>query len=204
VGVDLERFHPVPPEEKKRLRRHYGFLENDFILLYIAEFIPRKNHGYLISRIPLLREAIPELKIVFAGKGETLEECKNTVLTINASGIVSFLGYRRDVDALCRIADIYVSVSRQEGLAISSVEAMASGLPVVCSKIRGHTDVVTEGRNGFLFGLDDSDALTDRIITLYNSPALRGTMAAYNVEDARRFSLDKAVGKMADIYQQFM
>ena len=204
VGVDLKRFHPVSPEEKKRLRQQYGFSENDFILLYIAEFIPRKNHGYLLSRLPLLHEAIPELKIVFAGTGETLEECINTVLNYEHPIIVSFLGYRHDVDALCQIADIHVSISKQEGQGLNNIEAMASGLPVVCSKIRGHTDVVTEGRNGFLFDLDDGDALTDRIITLYNSPALRETIAAYNAEDARRFSLDKAVGKMANIYQQFM
>jgi glycosyltransferase EpsD len=95
-------------------------------------------------------------------------------------------------------------VSKQEGLNLSSIEAMASALPLVCSKIRGHLDTITEGRNGFLFDFNDTDALADRVITLYRSPALRETIAAYNTKDARRFSLDKAVTKMADIYQQFM
>jgi glycosyltransferase EpsD len=200
----LTRFHPVSPEEKKRLRQQYGFSESDFILLYIAEFIPRKNHEYLISRVPLLHKAIPELHIVFAGKGEIMDACRASTAALNATNMVHFLGYRHDVDALCQVADVYVSVSRQEGLAISSVEAMASALPLVCSKIRGHFEVITEGRNGFLFNLDDFDTLADRIITLYRSPALRETIAAYNIEDVRRFSLDNALTKMADIYQQFM
>jgi glycosyltransferase EpsD len=204
VGVDLARFHPAAPAEKERLRRQYGFSQEDFILLYIAEFIPRKNHVYLIRRIPLLREAIPELKIVFAGKGETMDACKESVVAINSVDMVHFLGYRHDVEMLCQIADIHVSPSRQEGLAVSNIEAMATGLPILCSRIRGHTDVVTEGRNGFLFDLDDPDALTERIITLYRSPALRETIAAYNAEDARRFSLDNAVTQMAGIYRQFM
>lgn len=204
VGVDLTRFHPATPEEKNRLRQQYGFSESDFILIYIAEFIPRKNHEYLISRIPLLHEAIPELHIVFAGKGEIMEACRAKVAALNATDIAHFLGYRRDVDTLCQIADVYVSVSKQEGLAISSVEAMASALPLVCSKIRGHLDVITEGRNGFLFDFDDTEALTDRIITLHRSPALRETIAAYNIEDVRRFSLDNAIDQMAGIYHQFM
>jgi glycosyltransferase EpsD len=204
VGVDLARFHTAAPEEKERLRRQYGFSRDDFILLYIAEFIPRKNHGYLIRRIPLLREVIPELRVVFAGKGETLEACKKNVNDLNAADIVRFLGYRQDVDALYRLGDVYVSVSRQEGLPISCVEAMACGLPLVLSKIRGHLDIVTEGRNGFLVGLDDAGTLTERIITLRRSPLLCETIAAYNAEDAQRFSLDRAIDQMANIYRQFM
>jgi glycosyltransferase EpsD len=126
VGVDLTHFHLVSSEEKKRLRQQYGFSENDFILLYIAEFIPRKNHEYLISRIPLLRKAIPELHIVSAGKGETMDTCKASVAAHNAADIVHFLGYRYDVDTLCQIVDVYVSISKQEGLAISSTASCST------------------------------------------------------------------------------
>jgi glycosyltransferase EpsD len=81
---------------------------------------------------------------------------------------------------------------------------MASGLPLLCSKIRGAVDVVTEGRNGFLFDLDDPDRMVNLIVTLYKSPELRETIARYNAADAQRFSLDNAVTKMADIYKRFM
>jgi glycosyltransferase EpsD len=81
---------------------------------------------------------------------------------------------------------------------------MASGLPLLCSKIRGSVDVVTEGRNGFFFELDEPDRMVNLIIMLYKSPELRQTIARYNAADARKFSLDTAVAKMADIYKQFM
>jgi glycosyltransferase EpsD len=204
VGVDTNRFHPVSLPEKEQLRKQFGFCSGDFIILYIAEFIPRKNHGFLIHQIPVLRKHIATLKVVFAGKGELLENCKKKVEEINAAGIVFFPGYRTDIEIFCQIADIHVSPSKQEGLAVSNIEAMASGLPLVCSKIRGAVDVVTEGRNGFFFELNNPGKMVDLIITLYKSPELRRTITRNNVADAQKFSVDTAMEKMAEIYKQFM
>jgi glycosyltransferase EpsD len=204
VGVDVGRFHPVPVQEKNRLRETFGFRDTDFILLYTAEFIPRKNHIFLLRQIPALRQAIPEIKLLFAGKGELLEACKKTVTELQAADIVHFPGYRNDVEILCQIADLHISPSRQEGLAVSNLEAMACGLPLICSRIRGATDIIAEGRNGFFFGLDEPDRMVNLIITLYKSPELRETIARYNAADAQKFSVDTAVVKMADIYKQFM
>jgi glycosyltransferase EpsD len=204
IGVDIHRFYPVSAEEKKQFRKGLGFGERDFILLYIAEFIPRKNHIFLLQQVPRLCQSIPELKVLLAGKGVLLETCKEHAAKLQVGEIVHFLGYRNDVEILCRIADLHVSPSKQEGLAVSNIEAMASGVPLVCSKIRGAVDVVTEGRNGFFFELDDPDTMVDRIITLYKQGDLRETMARNNVADVKRFSVDTAVAKMADIYKRFM
>jgi glycosyltransferase EpsD len=202
--VDIKRFHPVSAEEKRQLRQDFGFGEGDFILLYIAEFIPRKNHRFLLHAIPPLQQAIPELKVLFAGKGELLETCKAQAAQLQAGELLHFLGYRHDVELLCQIADVHVSPSKQEGLAVSNIEAMASGLPLVCSKIRGAIDVVIEGRNGFFFELHDPDTMVHRISTLYKRADLREAIARNNVADAERFSVDKAVAKMADIYKRFI
>jgi glycosyltransferase EpsD len=204
VGVDLKRFHPVSPEEKRLLRRQYGYSESDFIILYIAEFTPNKNHAFLLRQLTVLRQSIPEIKILFAGKGELLETCKGTAAELGTAEIVHFLGYRNDVELLCQIADMHVSPSRREGLAISNIEAMACGLPLLCSKIRGAVDVISEGRNGFFFELNEPARMVNLIITLYKSPELRETIARYNAADAQRFSMDIAIAKMADIYKQFM
>lgn len=204
VGVDIKRFCPAGSQEKEKLRKSFGFEVGDFILLYIAEFIPRKNHSFLLQQIPRLRQSIPALKVVFAGKGELLETCKETAAELGAADIVHFLGYRYDVEILCQIADLHVSPSKREGLAVSVIEAMASGLPLLCSKIRGAVDVVTEGRNGFLFELDEPDRMVKLIITLYKSPELRETIARYNAADAQRFSVDIAVSQMASIYMQYI
>jgi glycosyltransferase EpsD len=204
VGVDINRFYPASYQKKKLLRKEFGFCDRDFILLYIAEFISRKNHRFLIRQLPLLRQSIPGLKIIFAGEGKLLKTSKKNAERLKVTENVYFFGYRNDVDKLCRIADIHISPSKQEGLAVSNIEAMASGLPLLCSKIRGVLDVVTEGRNGFFFELNNPGKMVDEIITLYKNSDLRETMARNNVMDAKRFSVNTAVEKMAEIYARFM
>jgi glycosyltransferase EpsD len=204
VGVDLTRFHPVPEYEKTQLRKQFGYMDSDFILLYIAEFIPRKNHVFLLQQIPRLRQSILDLKVILAGKGVLLEECKKITEQMYITEVVRFLGYRNDIDVFCQIADIYCTPTKQEGLAVSNLEAMASGLPVVCSRIRGNTDAIIDGQNGFLFTLHNPAQMVNQIITLYNNTELRKTIAKNNIADIQKFSVDTAISSMARIYHQFM
>ncbi|MDR0506306.1 MAG: glycosyltransferase family 4 protein, partial [Dysgonamonadaceae bacterium] len=200
IGVDLSRFCPVMDEEKARLRGEYGYAADDFILLYIAEFIPRKNHAFLLQQIPELQKSIKNLKLIFAGKGELFDECKKIAEELNIAPIIAFLGYRNDIDVLCKIADVHVAPSKQEGQGLNNIESMACGLPIVASKIRGHSDVITHGHNGFLFDLHKPDEMTAAIITLYRNPELRREMSQNNIVDAKKYSLETAVQKMAYIY----
>jgi glycosyltransferase EpsD len=69
VGVNLHRFKPAHNEEKAALRKQYGFRDDDFIVIYVAQFVPRKNHAFLIRQAPALSLKIKNLKILFAGGG---------------------------------------------------------------------------------------------------------------------------------------
>jgi glycosyltransferase EpsD len=91
-----------------------------------------------------------------------------------------------------------------EGLSLNNIEAMASGLPIVCSKIRGHTDVIVDGRNGFLFKLNNYKSMINSIKKIYNNEYLRYEIAQNNIEDVKKYSEDIAVSKMADIYKNFI
>ncbi len=110
------------------------------------------------------------------------------------------LGYRKDINLLCAISDLYVTTSRQEGLPISVIEAMASGLPIVASNIRGQTDAVAPGRNGELYQLDNDADFVEKIIALYKNPELMAEMRKNNIKDSAKYSVDIAVKKMAEIY----
>ena len=150
VGINLEKFKAVSTEEKLALRSKYKYDSGDFIILYIAEFIPRKDHEFFIKNIPELKRQIPNLKVIMPGRGVQLKEMKILAVNLEVDDIVWFPGYRKDINLLCAISDLYVTTSRQEGLPISVIEAMASGLPIVASNIRGQTDAVLPGRNGAL------------------------------------------------------
>lgn len=188
--------------KKMMLRQKYKYDSDDFIILYVAEFIPRKDHEFFIKNIPALRKQIPNVKVILPGRGVRLKEMKILAVNLDVDDILWFPGYRKDVNRLCAISDLYVTTSRQEGLPISVVEAMASGLPVVASNIRGQTDAVVPERNGELYKLDSSTDFLEKILRLYNSPELRAEMQKNNREDSKKYSVDIAVQKMAGIYKE--
>lgn len=201
VGINLEKFCPCESdEEKSELRKKYKYEDFDFIILYIAEFIPRKDHEFFINNIPALKKEIPNLKVIMPGKGAELKAMKILAVNLEIDDIVWFPGYRRDINLLCRIADLYVATSRQEGLPVSVIEAMASGLPVVASNIRGQTDAIVPGKHGELYTLGDSIDFVEKIVNLYKNPALRAEMGRRNVFAAKKYSVNIAVEKMAEIY----
>lgn len=190
--------------DKQELRKELGYTSEDFIIIYVAEFIERKNHTLLIKNISLLQKEIPNLKLILAGKGVLLEKIKNLTGLLGVAPIVWFTGYRRDVEKLCGISNIYISSSIQEGLPIGVVEAMACGIPIVASNIRGHRDIVQHGRNGFLFELDFPDAMITYILELYHNKVLCKNISKNNVIDAKKFSVSVAVEKMAKIYKSLV
>jgi glycosyltransferase EpsD len=204
VGVDLKRFRPCNEEVKNSLRNEFNFNNNDFVILYVAEFTPRKNHRLLIDSMEKLKDNIKDLKVVFAGTGPLLDKYKKEIKISGLADTVLFLGYRSDVEKLCNIADIAVSASKQEGLPIGVAECLASGLPIVCSKIRGHIDIITDRQNGLLFDLNNSNQIVEAIIELHNNNHLRDTIIKNNINTREKYSLDIALEKMSEIYKQCM
>lgn len=191
-------------QEKNVLRSKYKYDSDDFIILYIAEFIPRKDHEFFIKNVPELKKRITNLKVIMPGRGVQLKEMKILAVNLEVDDIIWFPGYRKDINLLCAISDLYVTTSRQEGLPISVIEAMASGLPIVASRIRGQTDAVAPERNGELYQLENNTEFVEKIVALYKNPELRAEMRKNNIEDSRKYSVDIAVKKMAEIYGECM
>lgn len=203
VGVSLSRFHPVSAEEKSLLRSELGYSNEDFIITVVAELNKNKNQIMLIQKVKELKSIIPTLKILLIGK-ETLPIVREYVENENLFDTVQFLGYRNDVDKLTMISDIAFSASLREGLPVNIIEAMACGIPVVCSDNRGHRSLILDKETGFIFSPKSEKEMTDAIILLYKNPALCTEMGLRNCERAKSFSVDKAVDAMKEIYGVIM
>ena len=204
VGVNLENYFPLKSEtEKEDLKIKNGFSADDFILLYTAEFIPRKNHKLIFDILPTLRENIPFLKVVLCGKGDLLQTYTQYA-SDNKMDYILFTGYTKQVADFCRLSDLLVMPSYQEGLPMAMIEAIATGLPVVASKIRGHTDVIENGFNGFLIAPDDEKGFEETILTLYQDSGLRNKMSEANILKSQNYRTELSVQKMAEIYKSLM
>lgn len=202
VGVDLRKFNVPSEEEKSKLREEYGYKADDYIVICVAEFIHRKNHRFIIDAADELLKTIPQTKLLLAGKGEQLENCKKLVEDKGITNQVEFLGYRNDIDKLCSISDVLISASYQEGLPINVIEAMACGLPVVCTAIRGQTDAVKDGVNGILFKVNDMDACVKGLIKIHDENSDQYKIV--NRKTAEKYSLERSISAMGKIYSYYM
>ncbi|WP_426567259.1 glycosyltransferase family 4 protein [Bacillus velezensis] len=204
IGVNTDRFRPVSREESERLREKHGFGAGEFILVYPAELNGNKNQGLLIETAALLRNRIPELKLVFAGEGAMEEPYRKKAESLGVSDMVRFYGFCRDIHELIQLADLSVASSIREGLGMNLLEGMAAEKPAVAADNRGHREIIEDGVNGFLVPAGDSAAFADRIEKLYRSPGLRKAMGQKGRRTAECFSETRTVKEMAHIYAGYM
>jgi glycosyltransferase EpsD len=204
VGVDLHKFNPIKDEDKKALREKYGYRQDDFILIYVGELIYRKHQDYFFDIMDLMKNKIPRLRLLLVGNGSLMRSYADTVKKRDLDQYISFLGYRKDVPALMALSDVAVSSSRQEGLPVNIMEAMATGLPLVVSNCRGNRDLVRHHVNGFIFDLDDPEEFSSDIEQLFESEELRKKISANSLKIVARYSLPVVLKEMEKIYEEYL
>ncbi|KQL54039.1 glycosyl transferase [Heyndrickxia shackletonii] len=200
VGVDLNKFSPISREEKLALRSEYQYNPNDFIVIYVAELSYRKQQDLLIKSISRLQKNINQIKLLLVGDGELLETYKKMAANFKLDNQVEFLGYRKDIDKLLAMSDIAVSTSRQEGLPVNIMEAMATGLPIVVTNCRGNRDLITNNYNGIVVGVNDEKACANAIEKVYRSNKTRTIFSKNNINSIQTYKINNILSEMEEIY----
>lgn len=154
VGIDTEKFSNHSIDRTKK-REELCVRPDDIMILSVGELIVRKNHEIVIKALKQLNHS--RVQYFIAGKGMLETELKGLVRELQLNDQVHFLGFRTDISELCQAADLFVFPSYQEGLPVALMEAIACKTPVVCSRIRGNTDLVKGKKD--LFGPDNLSEL---------------------------------------------
>lgn len=202
VGVDISKFSPLTKEEKQNLKKEYGY-DGKLLLIYAAEFSKDKNHSFSVDSLEELKKYIPNIKILFCGMGKFFEETKSYAFQKNKSDYIDFLGYRDDMSNLYGISDILITSSVREGLATNVIEGMATGLPAVATDIRGHRDVVENGKNGYLFKVDDTEEFVNAVKKLIDSEKRYNAFSENAIIRAKDFNLENSIKQTEAIYKKY-
>lgn len=201
VGIDTRKFEPCSIDEKEKLRLQFGYSLDLFILIYPAELSTRKNQIFLLC---VLRKLIAlgenKIKLLLLGSGNNEAAYKKYVKENMLEAYVEFLGYRNDVYKFLRVADVLFASSLNEGLPINMIEALSSGLPVVASRVRGHVDLIEDGYNGFLFGLQDEDQAIKSISMLKYDRDLYKSISHNALESSRKYDITKVINEYDKIW----
>ena len=194
VGVDLKKFGKSTIDKATK-RRELGIQEDSIILLSVGELIVRKNHETSIQAI-----ADMDAYYLIAGEGDLRQHLQSSIDRLASSDKIKLLGYRDDVADLYKVADIFVFSSYQEGLPVAVMEAMASGLPCVASKIRGNTDLLENTEGGFLCDPQDASEFAEKLNILASNTELREKMGRNNLTAIERFGIETVLSEMRKIY----
>ncbi|EOO20215.1 MULTISPECIES: glycosyltransferase family 4 protein [Bacillus cereus group] len=205
VGIDVQRFTPVTEIEKRELKLQCGYKSQDFLMFYAAEFNKNKNQSFLIRVLAQLKNEMPHAKLLLAGEGPLMEECKKIATQLGVSNMVHFLGYRNDIASLLQMCDLAVASSYREGLPVNIMEAMACGLPVIATENRGHRELIISNKNGWIIDRDDINAMADRIKGISINPKVLAQMGQHGCTIIKnQYSVNEVLKEKKEIYTTFM
>ena len=201
-GVDADRFRPAPND---RLRRELGIAADVLLVGALGNVRSPKGYDVLLECAALVSASSRRVCFVVAGDGTGDRELYEGLLSQRArlglEGSVHFVGYREDVAGFLNGLDVFVLPSRREGFSLSTLEAMACGLPVVATRSGGPEEIVEDGESGLLVPAGDARLLARAIERLRGDERLRGSLAARaRSRAAASFSIDGMVGAYQRMY----
>jgi glycosyltransferase involved in cell wall biosynthesis len=205
-GVDTQLFGDVAAR-RRDIRQRLGLSEADVVIGHVANFRRNKNHLFLLRAFREVVRSRPGVKLLLVGQGcdgDAENSEPDVAEFVRSQGLgdsVQMLGYRPDVHELLGALDVFCLVSYKEGLPLSLIEAMASGLPVIGTDIDGIRPVIEAETNGLLTAPDDVPGLSAALNRLIDDTALRQRMGAEARRAAReRYPLTRCVQQTQDLF----
>ena len=194
-----------PQVSRSEWRAREGFGEDDVLFACVARFAPQKNHSALLKSFAQGPACDPNAHLILVGEGELREQLKEQAKSLDLSKQIHFLGLRTDIPDVLGASDVFVLSSDYEGNPLSVMEAMASGLPVISTQAGGVPDLFTDGKEGFLHPVGDSQAFANSMTFLLGSPAARQLMGAAAAQRAKEnFDVSKMVREYEQLYEEMV
>jgi glycosyltransferase involved in cell wall biosynthesis len=170
-------------------------------LIMVANLRPEKGHDTLLAAVPAIARFQPDLEVVLVGDGPLRSALAEDILRRGLRDRVTLLGERQDVPSLLDASDLFVLPSTSEAFPNAVLEAMASGLPVVATRVGGIPELIESGRIGVLVDPNDPASLAQQVIDLIRSPERAFAMgAAARTHVHERYSFDRMVERFAHLY----
>lgn len=204
IGVDFSKYQEKNQVfDPKAKRRELGIEESDLVLIYVAELNDNKNQSSLLNMFEIVKKSVPDAKLILAGPDHNDGKHKREAAEKHLSDSVLFLGWRSDIPELLKIADIYTASSKSEGLPLNLLEAMASELPVVAYKNRGHCEIIAHEKNGFLAEQNDAEQMAGYVLELYRSPELKKKITEVADENIKKYCIENVLEELGKIYEKY-
>ncbi len=205
-GVDLEGFHIRDRLSRgNSLRRELGLGNRGPLVLFVGTGFRRKGMGTLLAAFPRLRARFPRAELVVVGKDRRLGRYRKLARAQGVGDAVHFLGARSDVPRFYAMADVLAFPTHYDTFGNVTLEALASGMPVVVSACAGSSEVLTdELSEGILSNPSDEDELAGRLESLLGQLEESEHLRSLARSIAERYPLDKMVSRYEALYERLL
>ena len=197
VGINTTAF--ITNKDKSLIRHKYGIPNDKYIFLSIGELSNRKNHISILKSIRKMDDS--NFIYIICGTGKNSALLKQYIKKYHLENTVYLLGYCTNVSELLYISDCFLFPSKQEGLPVSVLEAMASGLPVICSDIRGNNELIIPKHGGFLVHNGNYKKFMEIML---KNPHLKKQFGDFNKKQVQQYDLKIVSSQMKNIYEYFI
>lgn len=150
---------------------------NESVWINVGSFVPEKNHEFLIELFAQYYKLHQKGKLWLVGDGKLRKMLEKKVADLGLQNQINFFGYRKDVIALIKSADLMVMPSKIEGLPGVILEALSCGKPVVAASVGGIPEVIKNGENGYSFSNYDIRQYIDKIEEILENPSIYDAMS---------------------------
>jgi len=201
-GIDITQFGKK--EKKIGLLMDLGFDENNFIVGNISRFDVQKNQKLIIQSAYYLVKKFPEMRFVLVGDGKYFKRMKQYARDANLDQFIAFTGEQQNISDYYSIFDIFVFPSLWEGMPYVLLQAMASKLPVVCSNIPNHLEVIKNNQSALTINPYEADDLFHKISVLYNNKELRQLLGENAYTDVQKFDEKHTNREIERLYKEVL
>ncbi len=196
-GVDTEIFYPPQNKDFSNIK--------EVNILFVSRLMLQKGVGTLIKTINILKERkIDNFKLTIVGEGHLKSMMFALIDEYNLKEKVSFLGWKdlEELPDIYRSADIFILPSVMEGMSSVVLQAMASGLPIVASRVKGFEEILEENINGLFAECGNENDFADQLEKLIKSPELREKMSKNSIKKSKQFSWETIARQYLELYEK--
>lgn len=188
-GIDTERFHPP-----------VAAADGSGAIVTVGRLVVQKDHALFLEAAARLVASRPASRFVIVGDGPLRGQLERRAQALGLAGNVTFLGERRDVDAVLRSASLFWLTSRWEGMPNVVLEAMASGVPAIVTDVGGTRELVRPDIDGFIVAPGDAEAFVERSRPLLDDYGLWRRCSVAARARAEEFSVSRMADQLAAVY----
>ena len=188
--------------KQMELCRNFITGENVYTIVYAAELSVRKNQTQLVDLLYPLLCKHQNWRLILAGDGILKEELTDKIKALNIENKILLPGFISNIYELLSVADVIVSTSKSEGLPFNIMDAMTLGVPVLASNVKGHSDLITSGKNGFLFNLNEPSDFANKLETLETDSTLRHSFVENAKTSMKNFLIETVLEQVLNAYSE--